>query len=51
MDMEKRKKEILEELLKENRQDGAYTPDEDWAQQAQDDMLDWIEHQGIYIRQ
>ena len=30
----------------------AYTgPDADWAEQAQDDMLDWIEQQGIYIRQ
>ena len=51
MDMEKRKEEILQKLLEENRQDGAYVPDADWAEQAQDDMLDWIEQQGIYIRQ
>ena len=50
-DMEKRKEEILQKLLEENRQDGAYVPDADWAEQAQDDMLDWIEQQGIYIRQ
>lgn len=51
MDMEKRKEEILQKLLEENRQNGAYVPDADWAEQAQDDMLDWIEQQGIYIRQ
>lgn len=37
MDMEKRKEEILQKLLEENRQDGAYVPDADWAEQAQDD--------------
>ena len=51
MDMEKRKEEILQKLLEENRQDGAYVPHADWAEQAQDDMLHWIEQQGIYIRQ
>ena len=30
MDMEKRKEEILQKLLEENRQDGAYVPDADW---------------------
>lgn len=51
MDQEKRKEEILQQLLEENKKDGSYQPEEDWAEQAQDDMLDWIESQGIYIRQ
>ena len=51
MDMEKRKEEILQKLLEENRQDGASVHDAEWAGQAQDDMRDWIEQQGIYIRQ
>lgn len=51
MDKEKRKEEILQQLLEENKKDADYTPEEDWAEQAQEDMLDWIEMQGIYIRQ
>lgn len=52
MDQEKRKQEILQDLLKENRtEDKSTVPAVDWAEQAQEDMLDWIEQQGIYIRQ
>lgn len=52
MDQEKRKQEILQDLLKENRKDDkSMIPEIDWAEQAQEDMLDWIEQQGIYIRQ
>lgn len=51
MDQEERKKEILEDLLQENQKENKFSPEEDWAEQAQEDMLDWIESQGIYIRQ
>ncbi len=51
MDEEKRKQEILEDLLRENRTSDGSAPETDWAHQAQEDMLDWIEQQGIYIRQ
>ena len=51
MDREKRKEEILRQLLKENGRDEKEPLDNDWAEQAQEDMLDWIEEQGIYIRQ
>jgi hypothetical protein len=51
MDSEERKQEILQDLLEENKKDNKFTPETDWAEQAQEDMLDWIESQGIYIRQ
>lgn len=51
MDREKRKEEILQQLLEENKKDAGFVPETDWAEQAQEDMLDWIEQQGIYIRQ
>lgn len=51
MDQERRKQEILQELLEESKTDNEFIPDADWAEQAQEDMLDWIELQGIYIRQ
>lgn len=43
MDFEERKKEILQELLEDNSTEKASPPEEDWAEQAQEDMLDWIE--------
>lgn len=54
MNLEERKKEILNDLLKEqglrvDKETGEM--DEEWAREAQEDMLEWIELQGIYIRQ
>jgi hypothetical protein len=51
MDPKDRKDEILHDLLEENKKDASFVPEEDWSSQAQEDMLDWIESQGIYIRQ
>lgn len=54
MGIDSRKEEILQDLLKEqgvriNPETGQV--DEEWAREAQEDMLEWIELQGIYIRQ
>ena len=54
-DIEKKKDEILKELLDDDKNKKAREAcdknDEDWTTSAQEDMLDWIEEQGIYIRQ
>lgn len=53
--LEEKKEEILKDLLKddfnENARKACNENDEDWTTSAQEDMLDWIEEQGIYIRQ
>ncbi len=54
-DYEEKKKEILEDLMKSESGEVARKAiednKEDWTTSAQEDMLDWIEEQGIYIRQ
>ncbi len=54
-DLEKKKEEILKDLLDNEKDEHAREAirenDEDWSTSAQEDMLDWIEEQGIYIRQ
>lgn len=55
MDIEKKKQKILKDLL-DNQKDkkareACEDNNEDWTTSAQEDMLDWIEEQGIYIRQ
>ena len=53
--VEEKKEEILKELLEDDKSEKARKAcsenDEDWSTSAQEDMLDWIEEQGIYIRQ
>lgn len=52
---EEKKEEILKDLLdndaNEHARQACDDNDEDWTTSAQEDMLDWIEEQGIYIRQ
>ncbi|MCR4610806.1 MAG: hypothetical protein K5644_02795 [Lachnospiraceae bacterium] len=53
--LEEKKEEILKDLLdndaNENARKATEANDEEWTTAAQEDMLDWIEEQGIYIRQ
>ncbi len=49
--LEIRKKEILSELVDEEPKKLNGDDTSDWPTKAQDDMLDFIESQGIYIRQ
>lgn len=52
---EEKKNEILQNLLEdeagERVRNVCDNNKEDWTTMAQEDMLDWIEEQGIYIRQ
>lgn len=54
-DYEEKKEKILKDLLDnendEHAREAIKKNDEDWTTSAQEDMLDWIEEQGIYIRQ
>ena len=61
---EKRKQEILADIMAEREKSQKEMPlisgnksamkelgAEDWAEAAQDELEDWIEQQGIYLRQ
>ena len=54
-ELEEKKEEILKDLLdndfNSNARKAVDENDENWSTVAQEDMLDWIEEQGIYIRQ
>ena len=54
-ELEEKKEEILKDLLdndyNKNARKAVDENDENWSTSAQEDMLDWIEEQGIYIRQ
>ncbi len=54
-ELEEKKEEILKDLLdndfNSNARKAVDENDENWSTSAQEDMLDWIEEQGIYIRQ
>ena len=41
----------LEEAAKEEAAEKAEKPSETWAQDCIEDLDDWIEQQGIYLRQ
>ena len=53
--VDEKKEEILKDLLDDEKSKHAREAikknEEDWTTSAQEDMLDWIEEQGIYIRQ
>ena len=53
--VELKKEEILKDLLDDDKgkqaREAIKKNEEDWTTSAQEDMLDWIEEQGIYIRQ
>lgn len=53
--VDEKKEEILKDLLDDEgskqAREASKKNEEDWTTSAQEDMLDWIEEQGIYIRQ
>ena len=53
--VDEKKEEILKDLLDDDKgkqaREAIKKNEEDWTTSAQEDMLDWIEEQGIYIRQ
>lgn len=53
--VDEKKEEILKNLLDDDKgkqaREAIKKNEEDWTTSAQEDMLDWIEEQGIYIRQ